>query len=583
MKIAKLLSTFFTLAVLVTFVLPNAVRSAEPEMKTVAVVSAAGYDDFVASVGKLANLAGYKEMFDAMLMFAQIEGIDKTKPIGAVLLTDGTEFFPFGFLPVADVSALDFPGIGELKEFYDESSQTFVLPNSQDNDQDDSQDDSVNAKVKLTERDGWLFITPEGKENLLPAGDPTALLDGLDQEYLIGSKIYAENIPVALIDTLLAPLRQQLADISSDSLASVDNSMKILFSALESVETVSGGLTVDSTSGDLSLRSNVEMKTGTMWYQALEQNRNPQTLWSDIYLPNDSVFTFCNSQIVIPEQKELLTQQYNSLFDEMISVLEGVMEGADEDEKNIETVRTVLDKIHKFVDASIASGRTDCAYALRNDLLFMFGTTIAGGENLIDILDLASESFSQIKDEQITALLKSFKINMSEFSGYKVSTFVLSDEMAGVITQFDPDLAGKTFAVLLGVRSDAIILLAGADKKMVSDTFKQLASAERTERPVAQPMGQFSLKNFGVLLAHLLPNAETPIAEAIETLAAGSDQAIGFVRHDISDSSERAELTIKGEFFQLVGEVVRSVMDTMNVDDDGTSDDLFDDEEESVE
>lgn len=540
-------------------------RAEEPELKKVAVFSFAGYDALHNSAEKIADLAGYKDSLAAFeMMIAQIEGLDKSKPFGAVVMTDGEELIPFAFLPIADLDELQFPGIDDVKENYDAETGLFTV------------DRGENLKVLLIERDGWLFVANEKIKDKIPEGDPLALLDGMEEEYLFGGCIYAENVPEELVDTFMSFLRQNMASLDEANAASFEVLPEIVDYLLESVRTFSGGLAIDPATGDTHFISEWRFKDGSPMQEMLKKNVNRTTKWSDFCLKEKSVFTFVCSEIADEKQLELVRKQQAAQLENLDKTLSTVIE--DENQKT--EIKKVLDKFGEVQNAMLERTRFDYACSLTNDGLLMFGADISGGESLIEALNLLKDYIVAHADEDVLELFKNTKINESTFAGYSVSTFVPTDEIQSAFAEFLPQLAEKSFAVLLGVKDDAVILLAGIDKKRISDTFKKLAKAERTEKPLENPIAFFSLPQVGVLLDTILPkDSRGPL---IETLKSGPKDAVVEVEQTVTADRTSAVLRINGAVYALIGDAVRdalSVVKTENADDG----DLFDDKEPAEE
>ena len=544
------------------------VRAAD-EMKPVALLSIAGYDAQIGAVDTLADLLGQKETLDAMLMMlGETEGFDKSRPAGALVLSDSQKLFAFGFLPIDDLDALECPGVEAFRENYD--SDTGLLTISGDG------DDAVD--VQLTVRDGWCFVTAPGKESLLPEQDPLKLLDELDQDALIAGKLYADRVPAELLDSLLAPIRQQMADIDPSQSGSFENGIKMVVSLLESLETVSFALTVDSVSGDTVLTVDSQVKPDTQMAAIYDKMKNAESLWSDFFQPDDSVFAMREVDFQTEEMISLVRENYKSTFKELAEALESDMD----DEEQSERMKKVLDDFTSFVDASVGLSQLDAACSLTNDHLFLLGGTIGGGDRLIAALDGLKEDFAAGGEGEFSELFDKVRINESNYAGYKISTVTLSDDIAEQMAGIDPDLAGLTGAALLGVKDDALILIAGLDKKKVSEKFKALADAPRKPKPAGATVFEFSLKNVGVFLGNLLPNAEGTTATIITTLKDGSADAVITADNQIDQRKATARFIIRGEFFKLIGQAIEQVQTTDVESESDTDDDLFDSTTESL-
>jgi len=167
---------------------------AADQVKPVAVMSFSGYDQLfgdIEFVGKLSNNPDLAKGLEAMLKFATqsrgLEGLDKTKPWGAVVLPDGDDVAVYGFVPVTDLKKL----LAVLEPFVGKAEET---------------DGGV---IKIKTDDKPLFVKQKGKwavvvdkaERLKQM--PTASLgeiSKLNKQYDLALRIYIENIPAALKD-----------------------------------------------------------------------------------------------------------------------------------------------------------------------------------------------------------------------------------------------------------------------------------------------------------------------------------------------------------------------------------------------
>jgi hypothetical protein len=187
-----------------TFLAP-CIAAGEP-MKPLAVVSVAGYDEVVTHVEFAGQLIGRPKLargFQGMLAVVTqgkgLAGVDKTRPWGVVLQTDGSRLAGYAFLPVDDLDAL-----GSLAEPYIQRV-------------DDLGDGRYEVQlhglpvlcVKHAES-GWLFVSDK-MENLAGApGDPTVLLGGLPEQYTLAVRLEPENVPAQHRDKLIEKMRRDV-------------------------------------------------------------------------------------------------------------------------------------------------------------------------------------------------------------------------------------------------------------------------------------------------------------------------------------------------------------------------------------
>ena len=89
--------------------------------KPVAVVAFSSLDELMTDVAYLTEAAGapeYGEMAQGFLG-PMTTGLDKSKPWGVAVMTDGTELKPLGFLPVTDLDTflqIHAGNLGEAKD-----------------------------------------------------------------------------------------------------------------------------------------------------------------------------------------------------------------------------------------------------------------------------------------------------------------------------------------------------------------------------------------------------------------------------------------------------------------------------------
>ena len=163
----------------------------ENKMKPVAVISIASYDRIMSSIayiGKLSNNPELDKNLEGMLkLFTQgqgVNGLDRTRPLGAAVSTDGMQFQPLVFVPVVKLQQLldslaPIAAIGEAKDI---GNGVFELQNE-------------NMKLYVKEQSNWAFIAqvPESLANL--PKDPSKLLGGLDTRYEVALRLHVQNIP----------------------------------------------------------------------------------------------------------------------------------------------------------------------------------------------------------------------------------------------------------------------------------------------------------------------------------------------------------------------------------------------------
>ena len=535
---------------------------------SIAAVSLSGYDRLDGSIAKVLDTAGCEEFYNALnMMLGGIDGIDKSQPAGFVLLTDGNDLIPFAFLPVADFDELTCPGIEVLKEElnYDKESKTIGLSGNSDD-----QSDTDTGNFRLIEADGWLFVTPIKFESSVPTQiDPITWLEGLDSKYLIGGILHVDRMPSEVLDTLISPLR--VAASKEENLArSLESLGKWTDFVKTNVQTYEFGFSVDSSNGDVILSSSTTPIPDSSLARALKLNEKPVTIWSDFYSPEKSIFSLSDSEVYEPTMVDFLKEYWSSAF----SSWEAALSREEEDEETVAKAKDLLKGLEEWVGKNYDLGRTDSALSFGADGTLSAACTIADGSGFQKLLVRSFQFVTTILEENepddvdVQKFLKSFKVNDTPYKGYTVTTFSIPCPM------------DKTYSFLVGVKDDAVILLAGPSKKVVSDLFKEKSAADRSEAP-AEMKWVFSAPN----LAKFIQTFEESVSDhetvgsVTAQIASGSADAVIIGQKNLTPLSSEISITIKGELIKLLygtfSTVFQSDDDTVEEEFETDENDLF--------
>ncbi|MFV1968982.1 MAG: hypothetical protein ACC628_26480, partial [Pirellulaceae bacterium] len=227
MRRSILLRKFVQLAIVPTLAValvasrfaPLRAQDAENELKSLVVISLSSYDEILADVtflGELAGKPGLDETVEGMLnLFTQnqgLKGLDKSRPWGLVVRTDGMQFQPLAFVPTTDLSQLlevlaifDVEAEDQGDGLYQLSANTPAGP----------------QVIYLRATEGWAFVaqTPDALQQV-PA-DPLPLLDGLNKQYDVAVRLHLQNIPELFremaISQVRAGIEQGLSQQGGDS------------------------------------------------------------------------------------------------------------------------------------------------------------------------------------------------------------------------------------------------------------------------------------------------------------------------------------------------------------------------------
>ncbi len=502
------------------------------EMKPAAYVSFGGVDVLMNSASVLADKLGQKDAFELWTVMAgDIEGIAKDKPAGIVLLSDGTDTFPFAFFPVPDLTNPNLPTLFSGGTFNAESG-TYTL-NSR----------TFGAVM----RDGWTFLFPEGEADKLPAGEPTAFIEAEDASRLLAARIYPDRIPSSSIDQFaewVAQFSKKAAGLDDEENSkSAAQFVEAISVVLKNVKSFSLGIFLDYNTGDFVAAYSGTPLEGSELAEVFPKMKNRQTNWKEVFQPQSSVIAMINNFIVLPSQVEAQRANYKQVFKQLIDAVVDT-DDAEEGEK-------ILSQIGDLVDQTIALGKTDYAFQVTNDKLIEFAGTIAGGQNLIELLNSVENVLAK-NEEEVADLLKSRKINGKEYKELSVSTFTFSSSLTEDSALTFPDLAGEEISLLIAVKEGAIVAIAGLDQTQIVQRFKKISENIYSES-VEPICFQFSLKNLGAYLNALLPTVDGKFAKVISLLKEMDEGAVIRAQSSIEGNSFSGSFVVTGKFLESLG------------------------------
>ena len=463
---------------------------AAEQMKPIAYVSAKNYQALTGSVSVIANELGYKEMFDTMLtLLGQTEGVDETKPAGFVAMTDQSQLVAFGFVPIADLSNFTFPKADAIKDCYDPATKKLTFG-----------DDSDATVFSVLSRGPYSVIVQEGKEDLVPDGDPYALLDDVREDCALCAKVFPTRVPQAMVESVMTMLLTQVAD-DSDQSEAMEDQAETLLAFLKQLDEFGFGLKADESTGDFVLTYDCKAADDSELGDLFKKMKGRQTAWGELFRPDDDILSVLNnsfqSEAMIEKSRQSLKSAFSGLIDELLGD-----DDVQEDDKK--TAEEALNKFASFLDKTASQEKTDGVLCLTTDPLLIVAGTIDGGDDLTDAIGTLGEVLNEKAQDDDSDFLNQVKFN-KPYKGYSVSTFALKKGECEGLTELNPDLAGATPSVLLGVKNDTLVLIAGLEKAKVSAKFKEIVALDRKMSDVGPVNFRLSMKNLGACAMGLIP------------------------------------------------------------------------------
>lgn len=526
---------------------PNGGKSWRP----VAVVESAGYDAIWGAAEGVARALKVVEVVETVrAIYGDVQGLDRAKPFGVVVATDGSAVVPFAFLPVEKIEKLEFVGVSDLKEKIETTPEgTFI---------------GDEPRFRLLEKDGWLFVCEAGKEAVLPTTDPTAWLgDKGDKggESVLSVDVDLTALPEELLEAGFAGARQKIAETApTDDPFALDefNATLEYYSALfDSLERVAWTLNVDAETGDLVWEASVVCKDGSPLAETFAGARNAETRWGAVVETPNAVWAAVDAGKRSELDREFLAKRQANAIDKMRLAVEIGLDDAEE-RTAAEELIAVLEKI---LTSLAADGTVDFASAFACDPL-VWTTAIApiDGEETARVVRMFWEKLKEREPEIAGKIAKFVKIDAGTVDGFNVSK--IDFPFAEFEEEMSPDWGDywndKTLAVRWGTSDDAILLVVGLDSVEADAEFARIAAGAKTKTP-APTRFAFAVAPFGRWASDALDgNKAAPgvLRKAAERIAE-ADGARCEVEYAVDGDRLDARYVVKSEMFRVIGDVLR--------------------------
>jgi len=294
-----------------TLLLAGAAVARAQAAKPVLVISIPSYNDILANVdflGKLAGQPAAAQQMDQMVgLFAQgLKGLDRTRPIGVVVSSEGSDFTPLAFVPTTNLKDL-MQCLPQLAAQEDAGGFKVMSPA---------------GEAFIREQNGWAFIS-QSKDAAVPA-DPMQWLGGLKPEYDFALRIYLQNVPAdkkksgidlfkMFMDQAAAMQRQQGGDnpLAALSQKNMQEQVKAIERLLNEADQLTIGWKLDRQAKNTHLDFTVTAVPGSELAQEIKQAGDAKTNFAGFLMPDAAAtLSFCgrSSPDSIAQAKATLEQ-----------------------------------------------------------------------------------------------------------------------------------------------------------------------------------------------------------------------------------------------------------------------------------
>ena len=517
------------------------------DVKPIAVVSISSVNELLGDANYLLGAAG-QQGFGALIPLIvdpQLNGIDRTKPIGAYVTMEGIqnplEDLPgvVLFVPVSDANAvMQTLQLALMAQIEDVAGGLKKV------------DLGDGAPYFLKVDGGWLFGSNKSEQLADLPEDPGTMLDGLDKSHDLAVRINVQNIPKPFRDLAVMQIKQGYEGALAGGLPPgvegaeglVDQGLENMESLIQDSHQITLGMGIDKAKKNTFFDMSYTAVPGSKLAQQMAASADAKTAFGGFQLPGAAV-TAMSTQKVSPEDLQQAMVAVDAFREQVLAELEN--DPSLNDPQIRASVKEVVDIFFDVGTSTAKTGVLDTAATLllqEQSMTFIAGVKVAAG----DKLDTAVRKLVELSKDQPD--FPEVKVDADQYKGIHFHT--LNVPIPAGEAQL---VLGDALDGVLGIGKDAVYMAFGKD---ALGTLKQAidSSGDNNAKASAAMKMVVSLGAIVKFMASVQPDETLDrLAEAVETLQ-GSDQ-VNILYETIKDGV-RGTLTIDEGVIELLGKAV---------------------------
>jgi hypothetical protein len=472
-------------------------------------VSVSGYDQILKDIAFIGQLGGDSALgkeaqaaLEQALQTEDLAGLDKTRPWGLVVQTDGQQQFPvFGFVPVTDLKAL-LKSLQRTVGKADEEKGVYAI-------------DFRNNRLYVQEKKGWAFIANSTEILTHTPGDPLALLEGLNKSYDLAVQVTFKNIPPLFRMMIMAPLQSGFQMGMDRRPGETDEEYnvrtKVGRQALEQVAQLLGdldtfvlGIAVDRATATGRLEYSLTALPGTKTAQQMAPaSHGPLKTRVAGLRQTDAAVTAYYVGELSPADATQISAKQNAVQE---------LEKQGLRDEQVQQAKKLLGQMIDVVKGTVAGRKLDVGVAAWMNAKLL---TVVAGSRAVDTakLDkLLKEVAAQaIKDDPDAAGM--IKLDAENYLGFRFHTASVPINELGDLPHLG-ELLGQSLEIVVAVGEDSVYLAAGRDPVA---KLKQVIQQSQAQADKSTGSGEVAvdLAPITKLVAGVADEGDKPVANKI--------------------------------------------------------------------
>jgi hypothetical protein len=504
--------------------LPAAFAQTAGEMKPLATVVFSSYDELMKDIDFIGSLGGQPQasqtVEQTLQMFTQnkgLAGLDKTKPIGVIVQTDGQ--MPAGAvcIPTTDLNALLDVAKGFQVTVADAGNGLQQLSTQQ------------GQSVFLKPVGGWALISmmPQMLEAL--PEDPNTVLGPLAQDYDFAARVHVQNVPETYrqqaVDAMSQGAEAGMQRTEGETDEQFEERKRLLQAQLDQLkqfinelDQLTLGFSIDNQQQRAFFDFAYTAQPGTKLAEQIAANSNVTTNFAGFIQPDAAMTLTFASKMTAADTAQL---------DQMIESLRMQASKAIDEDEELQGDEDVKSGVNDFIDAvkaTMQAGAMDGGASLNvtpESLTFVAGGFVADPAKVESGLKKIAEAAKKKEEDMPEVKWASSKHKDVTFHTMQAPVPEDEDEAR--------QLFGETLDLVVGIGQKAVYFAAGRDsldavKKVIDD------SAANPSKPTAPMEMSIALGQIMNAAKSLADEEDKPQIEMIANMLENEANARDHIR-----------------------------------------------------
>ncbi|HEX5443662.1 MAG TPA: hypothetical protein VFW87_07530, partial [Pirellulales bacterium] len=473
----KILLPMLAVALLTLPVMRTAVAADNEGSKPVAVLAIASYERLMTDIAFIGNLTGNPDLdknLEGMIeLFTQgqgLAGLDKKRPLGIALNTDGLQFQPLVILPVTDLKQLLTALEGLVGAAEEGAGGVYQL-------------DVFGQQIFIKENNKWAYISmsPEVLDHL--PKDGAALFDGLEKNYDIAGRLHVQNVPEVFRTMLIDQLRQGVSaglarqDGESDDAFEarkkmVDSQIDSLTKVINDLEQLTLGISLDPAAKTAKVDLSFTAVAGTDSAKQFASAKPTTSSFAGFLTPDAAASLNLTTQLAEKDAAQFVSglEALRTQALEHITSSENLP-----DEASKKLAQEITGQVFDAIKKTFETGKIDAGAVLNlsdKSMALVVGAYVADPKGLEDAL----RKFAKLGESD--PKFPKVNFNASEHAGIDFHTASIPVPADRKVSK----VLGEKLDVAVGIGEKTVYLALGTDSlalaKQVIDRSKSAASKQ---------------------------------------------------------------------------------------------------------